>query len=423
MAVKSAKTTKSKKAPARKGQSRSLPGQKSVFETIHPVPASFPPEKFSAFEKVIPPISSSEEPVKRNIPHPPQKVSLESCELPSGYNSTYITLIARDPYWLYAYWEIAPSAFSDLRDKIGDEINRCAWVLRVYDVTCIDFNGTNANSWFDIETGPSATNWYINFWKDGASVCAEFGLRAPSGRFFSFARSNFVHTPRASSSWRKEEIWLDVKNDSPNDPPFVIFERDEEKNARKNSAKNNPGARNSQNPRRRKIFLTEADIRAYYSKLFPLLKNILLRRKGIAARGANPRFNLKDGISLDDILLRGTSRGQFIKKILLGASEEMLVFGGGSEQLSSGASTQEQKKRTFFFEIGTELIVYGRTEPDAEVWLADKKIKLRQDGTFTLRFALPDGKIPLDFSAISNDKVEKRRIATSVERVKTIYEP
>lgn len=417
MAVKSAKRTKPKKAPLRKRKSPSLSGQKNVFETIHPVPASFPPEKFSAFEKVTPQTETRAGHVQRSSPHEtPQKVSLESCELPSGYNSTYITLIARDPYWLYAYWEIAPNAFSDLRNRIGDEINRCVYVLRIYDVSCIDFNGTNANSWFDIETGPSATNWYINLWKDGVSCCVEFGLRAPDGRFFSFARSNFVHTPRSSASWRKEEMWLDVKNNSPQDPPFVIFERDAEKNARKNSAKNNPGLR------KRKIFLSEADIRAYYSKLFPLLKNILLRRRSMAARGANPRFNLKDGIRLDDILLRGTSRGQFMKKILLGASEEMLVFGGASEEIA-GSSAPEQKKRTFFFEIGTELIVYGRTEPDAEVWLADKKIKLRPDGTFTLRFALPDGKIPLDFSAISNDKLEKRRIATSVERIKTIYEP
>lgn len=422
MAVKNAKKPEPKKAAAKKRQSSASPSKETVFETIHPVPASFPPEKFSAFEKISPANGVRQESVQKSAPQPSQKISLESCELPIGYNATYLTLITRDPYWLYAYWEIAPNTLTDLRSRISADIDHCAYILRVYDVTCVDFNGTNANSWFDIEVGASANNWYINLWKESVSCCAEFGLRAPSGAFFSLARSNFVHTPRSSSSWRKEEMWLDVKNDSSLDPPFVIIETEKEKSARKNSAKDNPRPGNFQNPRRRKILLTEDDIRAYYSKLFPLLKDILSKRRGGGALGRNLRFNLKDGIQLDDILLRGTSRGHFMKKVLLGASEEMVLFARGSEEVG-GASERKEIKRKFFFDIGSELIVYGRTEPDAEVWLGNKKIKLRQDGTFTLRFALPDGKIPLDFSAISNDKQEKRRIATSVERAKTIYEP
>jgi len=99
--------------------------------------------------------------------------------------------------------------------------------------------------------------------------------------------------------------------------------------------------------------------------------------------------------------------------------------GGASEILSSGASERHQgaKARKFFFELWTELIVYGRTEPDAMVKHGDKVVTLRPDGTFTMRFALPDGNIPLDFTATSNDKVETRRIATAVERFRTIYSP
>ncbi|MCX5687566.1 MAG: Rho termination protein, partial [Candidatus Omnitrophica bacterium] len=56
------------------------------------------------------------------------------------------------------------------------------------------------------------------------------------------------------------------------------------------------------------------------------------------------------------------------------------------------------------------------TEPDAEVRLGDKKVDLRPDGTFSMRFALPDGKINLPFAATSSDKVETRKITTNVER-------
>ena len=111
--------------------------------------------------------------------------------------------------------------------------------------------------------------------------------------------------------------------------------------------------------------------------------------------------------------LAGTNYG---RKVTIGASE--FAYLGGSENSRGGASefVQSDKKRKFFFEIGAELIVYGRTEPDAEVRLGDKKVDLRPDGTFSIRLALPDGKISLPFTATSSDKVETRKIATEVER-------
>ena len=106
----------------------------------------------------------------------------------------------------------------------------------------------------------------------------------------------------------------------------------------------------------------------------------------------------------------------------MGSSENK----GASEILSSiqpGASEGRLNKRKFFFEIWTELIVHGRTEPDATVWLNQKGIKLNPDGTFSLRYALPDGEIPLKFIAQSSDGIEQRHIDTGVEREKTIGFP
>lgn len=86
--------------------------------------------------------------------------------------------------------------------------------------------------------------------------------------------------------------------------------------------------------------------------------------------------------------------------------------------LSSGASPvkQKAKKRKFWFVLDCELIVYGATEPDASVSVQGKPIKLRQDGTFTLRFALPDGKQVIPVKAVSNDKVEEHTITPLVMR-------
>ena len=66
------------------------------------------------------------------------------------------------------------------------------------------------------------------------------------------------------------------------------------------------------------------------------------------------------------------------------------------------------RRRGFWFNVNAELIIYGATEPDAEVTIGGRVIKLRADGTFSYRFSLPDGKYELPAVAVSADKVEAR---------------
>lgn len=74
------------------------------------------------------------------------------------------------------------------------------------------------------------------------------------------------------------------------------------------------------------------------------------------------------------------------------------------------------KERKFWLLVNCELIVYGATEPDAKVTVQGKPVNLRQDGTFTLRFALPDGKQFIPVKAVSSDSVEERTITPIVTR-------
>ncbi|MCG2705134.1 MAG: DUF4912 domain-containing protein, partial [Candidatus Omnitrophica bacterium] len=346
----------------------------------------------------------------------PKKDFTDTYDLPS-YDSTNLTLIARDPRWIHAYWDIASSSRDTLKNRIGDELERSAHTLRMYDVTFVDFNGDNANHWFDLDFDPGVTNnWYVNLWSDRASYCGEIGLRLQNGKFFPFTRSNVVQTPTKRPSERSEEIWMRVDDDSSR-APFVVAEA---KSGNKQKPARGPAASGS-----RRIYLSEEDVKAYYSRLSPSLRDVLRER---LTRFGN-RYGLtvrKEENFLDEVLRRGLTKGQFLKRIILGSSEELVLMGGASESLGAsemGASERIDAKRKFFFEAGTELIVYGRTEPDASVHLGEKQIPLRSDGTFTLRFALPDGgNIPLDFTARSKDKLEKRRIETEVWRKFTKYE-
>jgi hypothetical protein len=81
------------------------------------------------------------------------------------------------------------------------------------------------------------------------------------------------------------------------------------------------------------------------------------------------------------------------------------------------------KGRKFWFQLDAELIVYGATEPTARVTLQGEPIKLRPDGTFTMRFSLPDSRQIIPAVAESADGVEDRTIVLAVERNTKRLEP
>lgn len=79
--------------------------------------------------------------------------------------------------------------------------------------------------------------------------------------------------------------------------------------------------------------------------------------------------------------------------------------------------------RGFHFELDAELIVYGTTEPNAKVCLQGEPVQLRPDGTFTVRFSLPDARQIIPATAASPDGVEERTIVLAVERNTKELEP
>ncbi|MFZ5632533.1 MAG: DUF4912 domain-containing protein [Bacillota bacterium] len=130
-------------------------------------------------------------------------------ELPRSYNVDRLVLMVRDPYWLYAYWEITATKMEEIAARYGPRV----WgpsrpVLRVYDVTGISFNGSNANSFFDCSLNELAENWYINVPHANRTYCADLGRLLPDGSFITILRSNPVTTPRDALSDNLDEEWM-----------------------------------------------------------------------------------------------------------------------------------------------------------------------------------------------------------------------
>jgi hypothetical protein len=90
---------------------------------------------------------------------------------------------------------------------------------------------------------------------------------------------------------------------------------------------------------------------------------------------------------------------------------------GGLSSLSSpfgGAAPSGAKG--FWFNVNAELIIYGATEPDATVTIGGRRIRLRPDGSFSYRFALPDGDYELPATAVSADASDARHAMLQFRR-------
>ena len=96
-------------------------------------------------------------------------------------------------------------------------------------------------------------------------------------------------------------------------------------------------------------------------------------------------------------------------------------FSGMLGSMGSG-SLAAGRPRGFWFQVNTELILYGSTEPNARVNIQGRKIALRPDGTFTLRFQLPDGVQEIPCVATSADGTSERTITPVVRRQTTSSE-
>jgi hypothetical protein len=94
-----------------------------------------------------------------------------------------------------------------------------------------------------------------------------------------------------------------------------------------------------------------------------------------------------------------------------------------NSQFGSGAERVLNRNRDLDFHVDAEMILYGRTKPDAKVTLGGEPIKLRPDGSFTVRQPMPDKRQVLPVVASTPDGVEQRTIVIAVERNTKVLEP
>ncbi len=136
-----------------------------------------------------------------------EKPIKEDITIPETYNKDRLCAMPVNPNWIHLYWD-----FSDANREFLKSHQVRKVVLRVYDVTFIEFDGTNAHRTFEINVDiNNMKNYYLNVPMPGSHYLAEIGYYDQEGKYKFILRSNLCKTPVNSPSQSTRERWMDLR--------------------------------------------------------------------------------------------------------------------------------------------------------------------------------------------------------------------
>jgi hypothetical protein len=329
-------------------------------------------------------------------PVPPQQENLG--ELPQGYGSNTIYLIARDPRWLFTYWDIDWSRFPAEKMARGER----KIFLKIF---CGDREESS------VEINPEAKNWYLPVNEAGANYQVELGYFGKRGGWKSIARSNEAGTPADTLSNEPATNFATV-------PLHLTFERllDMVHSTMGHGESLIAALSRLQGEGRRLAFAPGVipDWTEDQKRILASLVGEELVAKISMGSGEIDQILRKQ---LQEKLHSESASGLSIE----GRLAELALPGESSLFSAMGASWSAQpfsvkRERGFFMHVNAEVIFYGGTDPDATVTIDGKKIALQPDGTFRYHFKFPDGNYQIPIVAQSPDKVEERSATLNFER-------
>jgi hypothetical protein len=319
----------------------------------------------------------------------------EGGDLPEAYGTRRLLLTARDPHWLYAHWDFTGEQLKQVNSASRDG----HLVLHVFKD---EISGKPA---VEQHVHPESRNWFVHVPTASARYVAQLGYYDDAGTWNPLSVSTPTVTPAdalsSDTSVRFETIPVDVpfqkllqvvKTAMTEHVPLVEALAQLRAEGFKNLPKPEQLASAPWTPQQEEALAQVISIDSVRRVWMGSLEiTELIRRK------------LEQEISSQAAaaLARGE---QFGAAELGGVFSVSSPFGG------------EEKRRGFWFNVNAELIIYGATEPNAKVTIGGRSIQLRPDGTFSFRFALPDGDYPLPVAATSADKAETRRADLKFQR-------
>lgn len=315
-------------------------------------------------------------------------------ELPTTYHEDVLFLVARDPRWLFSYWDFDWARYPSQSMRGGSR----QFFLKIY-------TGSGAEESV-VEIKPEARNWYVPVNSGGSAHFAEIGFYNTQGEWEGVVRSAIVMTPAEEVAHEEAAAFATL-------PAHLTFEQ---------------------------MLDLLKDRMAEGESLIAALARVAGEGQVEFRAGAAPTWTedqkrllaallgdtLVDKLGLGSDELDQLLRKQLSEKLQgdlssLGLSSAGFAPGGHSLFSGIGASWSAQPfsihaERGFYMHVNAEIIFYGGTHPDAAVTVDGKPIQLSADGTFRYHFTLPDGDFAIPIVARSPDGVEQRSATLSFVR-------
>jgi hypothetical protein len=351
-------------------------------------------------------------------------VEPEEAELPEAYGTKKLFLTARDPHWLYAHWDLTTPQQHGYNAESSDG----HLVVRIYDA---NFQGHPA---YEIHVHPESRHWFVHVERAGNSYCAELGYYSPLGKWVRIALSSATVTPPDAASPETDVEFATI----PFEFPFTKLMQIIEEAVRENLplAQAIEELRRTGHPDLPRLKPSAAALA--HAPAQPEGGTVAAPAPVVPAMTWTPQQEqaLAKVICIDQsrrVWMGSLEITELIRRRLTQeVSSPVRAFGGpGPVGVSgvSGVSSLENVsspvvsfgggapvEKGFWFNVNAELIIYGATEPGAKVTLGGHPIKLRPDGTFSYRFALPDGQYELPAVAVSADGTDGRAAGLKFSR-------
>jgi len=314
-------------------------------------------------------------------------------DLPEAYGSKRLFLAARDPHWLYAHWDFTSAQLREYNTLSADR----HLILRVF---VGDFSSPPCN---ELRLHPESRNWFVHVGRGGTKYVAELGYYREEDRAWTtVSRSAATLTPPDLMGGGTGVDFATI----PADVPFEVL------------------LALVQSAAKEHVPLAEA-IQQLRASGYPGLPEPTEWPKTdwTPEQERSLAVAVTQSVSLDEVrrtwvgsleiteLLRRRLEGQQGSAEMVSSAglPAMGLPGVGAPGSVSSPFGGGAPAKGFWFNVNAELVIYGATEPDAQVTLAGRAIRLRPDGTFSFRFALPDGQYELPAVAVSTDGTDQRQ--------------
>jgi uncharacterized protein len=270
----------------------------------------------------------------------------EDTTLPEAYGTGKLLLVAREPHWLYAWWDLMPQQQRSYNARSAQG----HLVVRIYD------GPGHGKPLSEVHVHPESRHWFIHVDRAATDYVAELGYYGPKLQWATITSSTPATTPPDTVSTDQTFLFATVPAQRP---------------------------------------LT--DLAALAQQTVPAdLPPVEAERERILAELISFHAAAPGGASSAELaeLALGPA-GQVVPSVEVTSPAPWLG------EVSSPMGAAEQPAPGFWFSVNAEVVIYGATAPDATLTIGGQPVPLRPDGTFSCRYALPDGEHAVTVSAMS----------------------